>query len=97
MYPYGVARGEEDGNPFLITTKEKALCDTLSKLEGNVSRDSSQSLLYEDLRMEEDDILSMDVADIEFLAPLYGKQVLMPLLSYLKARVSSPGRKRRRA
>jgi hypothetical protein len=25
---------EEDGNPFLLAVKEKAVCDTLSKLNG---------------------------------------------------------------
>ncbi|HQT92642.1 MAG TPA: hypothetical protein PL001_11525, partial [Candidatus Kryptobacter bacterium] len=97
VYPYGVTRGEEDGNPFLIATKEKALCDTLSKLKGNLCRDSLQSLLHDDLRMQEDDILSMNLADIEFLAPLYRKKVLMDLVSYLESKVPPAGRKHRRA
>ncbi len=90
-------RGEEDGSPFLIATKEKAVCDTLSKLRGSISRDSLQALLYDDLRMEEGDVLSMDVADIEFLAPLYGKQILNDLLGYLKSKPPSAGRRRLRA
>jgi hypothetical protein len=97
VYPYGVVREEENGSPFLIATKEKALCDTLCKLRGNISRGSLQSLLFEDLRMEQEDVHSMNTADIEFLARLYQKKILTALVSYLKSRDSSQERRHRRA
>lgn len=85
VYPYGIMRGEENGSPFLIATKEKALCDTLSKLKGNIRQDSLDSLLYDDLRLEEDAIRSMNITDIEFLVPLYRKMIIAALLVYLKS------------
>ncbi|MCL4509536.1 MAG: hypothetical protein M1470_00455 [Bacteroidetes bacterium] len=87
VYPYGIMREEENSSPFLIATKEKALCDTLSKLKGNIRRDSLESLLYEDLRLEENDIHSLNITDIEFLVPLYRKKILTALLDYLKSHV----------
>ncbi len=39
--------------------------------------------------MEEEYLLSMNVVDIEFLAPLYPKKILVDLLTYLKSNVSS--------
>ena len=97
LYPYGVTRREEEGSPFLIATKEKAICDTLSKLKGHTDRSSLEELLYEDLRMEEEDILSLSLSDIEFLVPLYRKKLLTDLLTYLRQKSTSPGRKKRRA
>jgi predicted transcriptional regulator of viral defense system len=84
VYPYGVTRMEENANPFLIATREKALCDTLSKLKGHAGRGSLEELLYEDLRMEEEDLLSMELSDLEFLVPMYRKSLLTELLAYLK-------------
>lgn len=84
VFPYGVMRREENGNPFLIATKEKALCDTLSKLKGHASGSSLEDLLYEDLRLEKEDIVALNLADIEFLVPLYRKKPLSDLLAFLK-------------
>lgn len=97
LYPYGVTRREEEGSPFLIATREKAICDTLSKLKGHTHRSSLEELLYEDLRMEEEDILSLSLSDIEFLVPLYRKKLLTDLLAYLRQKSTSPRRKKSRA
>ena len=84
VFPYGVMRREENGHPFPIATKEKALCDALSKLKGHYTHSSVEDLLYEDLRMEQEDIFAMNLPDIEFLVPLYRKKLLSDLLAYLK-------------
>ena len=97
LYPYGVTRREEEGNPFLIATKEKALCDTMSKLKGLTGKSSLEELLYEDLRMEEEDILTLSLSDIEFLVPLYRKKLLADFLTYLTQKSPAPKRKKIRA
>ena len=97
LYPYGVTRREEDGSPFQIATREKAVCDTLSKLKGYTSRLSLEELLYEDLRMEEEDILNLNLSDIEFLVPFYRKKLLADLLTYLRQKGATLRRKKSHA
>ena len=97
LYPYGVTRREEEGSPFLMATKEKALCDTMSKLKGHTRGNPIEELLYEDLRMEQEDILAMNLADIEFLVPLYRKKLLADLLTYLRQKGATLRRKKSHA
>jgi len=71
IYPYGVLRKEDNGQPFLIASPEKALCDSVYKIPDIHSVKDMQDLLFEDWRMEEDEILSLDVPFIQQIAPLY--------------------------
>lgn len=87
-YPYGIVRQEEGNNPFLIATKEKALCDTLSKIGGVASIKDLTPLLFDNLRLDKEELLTLNMEDMAFLAPLYKKKVLGLLLEYLKAEVS---------
>ncbi|MEW6042002.1 MAG: hypothetical protein AB1633_10820, partial [Elusimicrobiota bacterium] len=84
VYPYGVARLEENSNPFLMAVKEKALCDTLSKADSITSIKSLETLLYDDLRVDRDSLLSLALSDIEFLIPLYRKKAIRILFKYLQ-------------
>lgn len=84
-YPYGIIRQEEDNNPFLIATKEKALCDTLSKINGIGSMKALASLLLDNLRIDREDLFALNMEDLAFLAPLYRKKILGLLLKYLEA------------
>ncbi|OGS17509.1 MAG: hypothetical protein A2219_05685 [Elusimicrobia bacterium RIFOXYA2_FULL_50_26] len=84
VYPYGISRMDEDGSPFLVATKEKAICDLLSKRGGLTSIKELKTVIYEDLRIEENMLFSLNPGDIEFLAPLYGKTAVSLLLRYLQ-------------
>ena len=88
-YPYGVIRQEEDNNPFLIATKEKALCDTLSKISGIGSVKDLTTLLFDNLRMDREELFKLNMEDMSFLAPLYKKKIFGLLLKYLKT--EAPG------
>lgn len=88
VYPYGIIRKEEGDNPFLIATKEKALCDTLSKIGGIASIETLTSLLFKNLRMDREELLTVNMEDMAFLAPLYRKKILNLFLEYLKTEVS---------
>lgn len=88
-YPHGITRQEEDNNPFLIATKEKALCDTLSKVGGVGSMKALSSLLFDNLRLDREELFKLSMEDMTFLAPLYRKKILVMLLKYLKA--EAPG------
>ena len=83
VFPYGVALASENGENYLMATPEKALCDTLYKTRGVTGLKAIGTLLLEDWRMEREAILSLDRADLLFLAPLYGKPLLRLLPKWL--------------
>ena len=84
IYPYGITRQEEGSNPFLIATKEKALCDTLSKIRGVSSMKALMVRLFDDLRIDRGELSELDLKDIAFLVPLYRRKVLALFLQYLQ-------------
>ncbi|MCR5078365.1 MAG: hypothetical protein K6B65_00340 [Bacilli bacterium] len=56
---------------FQIATREKALCDMLYHLPPVYSIKALKELLFEDQRMDEEDICSLSRQDMETLLPLY--------------------------
>jgi predicted transcriptional regulator of viral defense system len=89
VYPYDIVLGSEDGQSYLIATREKALCDTLYKIRGIESVNTLQTLLFEDWRMESEAVLALDRACIAFLAPLYRKKILWLLLKWLEGETNN--------
>jgi hypothetical protein len=87
VYPFGVVRKEEDGNPFLIATKEKALCDFLSKMKTEVSNKNIRPLLFDDLRIDEEELKKLNIDDIAGIVPLYRKKSLTVLLEFLNKEI----------
>ncbi|HEX2958190.1 MAG TPA: hypothetical protein VHO70_15255 [Chitinispirillaceae bacterium] len=83
VYPYGILRIEEDTGPFLIATREKALCDTLSKVSTVMNLSSLENLLFEDLRIERDELRACSLQDFEMLIPQYQKKNLRLFLKFL--------------
>ena len=76
VFPLAVRRIEQDQNPYLIATAEKALCDTLYLNRRVGSLDQLSELLYGDLRVDIGALSEFDVDVVSKLAPLYGKKVL---------------------
>ncbi len=83
-YPYGITRQEEGQNPFLIATKEKALCDTLSKSRGVTSMKMLLAELFDSLRIDREELSSINPEDVALLAPLYKKKIMTLFLKYLQ-------------
>lgn len=73
VYPYGIVRVEENGEPFLIASKEKALCDTLSKIRSVESVKKMSYLLFEDLRIDKEQIQKMNIEDLKFYSEIYSQ------------------------
>ncbi len=71
IYPYGIIRVSEKEYSCLIASKEKALCDTLSKIASVESVKRMSYLLYDDLRIERDNILNLNYKDISFYSGIY--------------------------
>ncbi len=84
VYPYGITRQQEGDNPFLIATKEKALCDTLSKIRGVSSMKAFMSMLFDNLRIDREELSTLNLKDMAFLAPLYRKKIVALFLQYLQ-------------
>lgn len=86
-YPHGLGLEEEDGYHYLIASKEKALCDALYKA-GAIAREGEvETLLTENWRIERDDLRSLDIDLVRFLAPLYGRKSLTLFASWLEKEV----------
>lgn len=71
VYPLGVLLHEENGYSYQIATPEKALCDKLYTLPPAKNLTELQALLFNDLRIDEQEFAKLDKASIAELAPLY--------------------------
>ena len=67
----------------MIASKEKALCDLLYSKYPVRSIKDLKTLMFEDLRIDEDEFLKMDVEFIKEIAPLYHSNSLNALVKYL--------------
>ena len=86
LYFYGIDRLMENGEPFLIATKEKALCDVLYKIK-NFNRNSDiEDILFGNLRLDEEEFLKLKITDLKILAPLYKRIIIDKMYEYLKKR-----------
>ena len=86
VYPFGITRAEEKGQPFLIATKEKALLDTLSKVRSVRSVVELNTLLFEDLRLDEAILRELDRHEIEFLSAKYHQRNCHLFAQWLESR-----------
>ena len=68
---------------YKIASKEKALCDLLYSKYPVRSIKDLKILLFEDMRIDENDILKMNVEFIKEIAPLYHSNSLNVLKKYL--------------
>ena len=68
---------------YLAASKEKALCDELSTIPGIRSKKTLHSLLFEDLRIDENIFESLDFPVLKRLAPLYRSTTLDAFLDLI--------------
>ena len=74
---------DDPDSPYLIATKEKALCDLLAKTKTIRDQDFA-AFLSDDLRLEKDSVLSLNKSVIVSLAKAYRKRNVTLLMNYLK-------------
>lgn len=84
IYPYGVRRIKEGDNFFLIASREKALCDTLSKIPSAESLKGIKYLLFEDLRIDEQEFSELNFDDIKFYSDLYYQNNIKLLKNFFR-------------
>lgn len=71
------------GYSYKIATKEKALCDLLYLKYPVRSISDLKILLYDDLRVDYDEVLLMDIDFIKEIVPLYHSNTLNCFLKYI--------------
>ena len=71
VFPYGVRVHELEGYTYRLATREKCVCDKLYKMPPMKDTDELCTLMYDDLRFDEDSIRGMDYDDVLILADHY--------------------------
>lgn len=84
VFPMGVLimKNSKDIS-YKIASKEKALCDLLYSKYPVRSIKDLKTLLFEDMRIDENELLKMDIEFINEIAPLYHSNSLNVLTKYL--------------
>lgn len=76
LYPYGITLHETDArHAFLIAAKEKALADVLYFSAKFADQEQLEHFLFQDQRLDKDDIRAFDLRIVNKLAVLYGHNV----------------------
>ena len=71
VYSLGIKEEVEGGCSYLIATPEKALCDKLYSLPVVSSLSELTALLFDDLRIDEEELLKLNKVDLVRFANLY--------------------------
>ncbi|AEJ20777.1 type IV toxin-antitoxin system AbiEi family antitoxin domain-containing protein [Gracilinema caldarium] len=77
VYSYGISLIDENGYTFLLASAEKALCDALYRITSITKVSDLETVLFEDWRMEPEDIESLDTDFIMMITPRYGRRSLL--------------------
>ena len=83
-FPFETKLIEENGYAYVIATPEKALCDRLYELPPINNQSQLKALLFEDLRIDNDEFLKLNSETIENLSKLYHNKNVKLLSSYLR-------------
>lgn len=83
-YAYGLKIQKEGAYSYIIASPEKALCDKLYMSTPITNYKELQSLLFEDLRIDETELSKLNVKDIAFLATKYKTTNIKKLSSFLE-------------
>ena len=84
VYPYGVMLVGKDQNRFLMASAEKALCDELCRISGIRSFRRMETLLFEDLRLDQTLFSRLDHSALMSLAGKYNTLTLGTFKNFLR-------------
>lgn len=82
VFPLATIARIEDGYSYIIATPEKALCDKLYSIPQVSSVSAFEELMFDDLRIDKDELSKLDWEIIKSIAPKYNKRNLDYLLKY---------------
>lgn len=83
-YPFGVKIITENGYTFQIATPEKALCDKLYSLSPVQNQEDLRMLLFDNLRIDENEFNKLNKEDIEILAEKYKSKNVTLLSKFIR-------------
>lgn len=83
-YPYGQDIRIEGEYSFILASPEKALCDQLYKTKPVANNKDIENLLFEDLRIDEQELRRLMVSDIVFLSEKYGSTNIKKLSQFMR-------------
>ena len=84
VYPYAVDRINENGYCYYIAKREKALCDLLYEYSPINSIKEFKALLFEDLRLNEEEFENLDMSLLVKIAELYNSTNTKFLIKFLR-------------
>ncbi|MBU0506560.1 hypothetical protein KJ708_11260 [bacterium] len=84
IYPLGITLKVNDHDSFFLATKEKALCDMIYREKNLTTQKDIHLYLTQDLRIEEEDLVSLDKDLIYRITSVYKKHVLNRFYHYCK-------------
>jgi hypothetical protein len=86
-YAEGIGFAMEAGSRFLVASREKAVADLLAAASPLETMADLEAYLYDNRRMEYNDIRTLDHTHFSAIAPLYRKRNLYLFTDYLAMRV----------
>lgn len=84
VYPFGVLIYEGNGYSYQIATPEKALCDKLYTISPINNLTELKELLFNDLRIDEEEFNKLDKDTLITIAPLYHSKNLNLLAKLIR-------------
>ncbi|MCP1111036.1 type IV toxin-antitoxin system AbiEi family antitoxin domain-containing protein [Ohessyouella blattaphilus] len=84
VYPYGVQIVKENNYSYKIASPEKALCDQLYKTSPLSNYKDMQAHLFENLRIDKQDLETLNQEDIRDLSKKYGSTNVKRLYELIK-------------
>lgn len=85
-YPIGIETHRHHGREYRMATKEKAVCDKLSRMDPVRSLDGIIDMMFVELGFDEDAIFDMDVDLVSEMAGLYRSSTVSTMARYLGAK-----------
>ena len=84
VFSLGINEEVESGNAYLIATPEKALCDKLYSLPAVSKLSELAALLFDDLRIDEEEFSNLNKDDLLRFANLYRSKNLKLFVEFIK-------------
>ena len=89
VYPLGINLVEENGYMYQIATPEKALCDKLYTLSPIKNMSELENVLYNDLRIDIDELNKFNVQDLEEISNSYHSTNVDLLYRYMRRNLNN--------
>ena len=89
VYPLGINLIEENGYIYQIATPEKALCDKLYTLSPIKNMRELENVIYNDLRIDIDELNKFNVQDLEEISNSYHSTNVDLLYRYMRRNLNN--------